>query len=166
MSDRHHSRSRNRSRSRLRQRYRRHRTPEYSTRRSMEAMMSRLRSLEERVVGTRSSEHVLSARQSERVSPVRSSEQPPPSPVRSQVQSPAAPVLPNEPTTVTESREFGVDNESVANNLVQAIRSIGASVSSGQRFYISNFDPSIHNIDVWCEEVDRAKTINKWSDNE
>lgn len=33
-------------------------------------------------------------------------------------------------------------------------------------YYISNFDPSLHDIDSWCEEVERARNINNWDDNE
>lgn len=33
-------------------------------------------------------------------------------------------------------------------------------------YYISNFDPSLHDIDSWCEEVERARDINRWDDNE
>lgn len=35
-----------------------------------------------------------------------------------------------------------------------------------QSYYVSNFDPSIHNIDVWFAEVDRAKAANNWNDSE
>lgn len=33
-------------------------------------------------------------------------------------------------------------------------------------YYISNFDPQIHDFDVWCTEVDRARERNRWADNE
>ncbi|XP_046971049.1 uncharacterized protein LOC124538087 [Vanessa cardui] len=48
--------------------------------------------------------------------------------------------------------------------IVDAFRSINTLVNHS--FYISNFDPSVHDIDVWCGEVDRAIAINKWNDNE
>ncbi|CAG9135605.1 unnamed protein product [Plutella xylostella] len=56
---------------------------------------------------------------------------------------------------------------SVADRIATAIQStICNSVRSNQHFYISNFDPSLHDIEVWCNEVDQAKVINGWSDNE
>lgn len=54
----------------------------------------------------------------------------------------------------------------VADRLINAIRSINTTVRSNQAYFISNFDPSVHDIDTWCEEVDRAKVSNGWSDNE
>lgn len=47
-----------------------------------------------------------------------------------------------------------------------ALRSINTVVRSNQPYYVSNFDPSLHNFDVWCQEVDRAKNVNNWNDNE
>lgn len=35
-----------------------------------------------------------------------------------------------------------------------------------QHYFVSNFDPSINNIEAWCEEVDRARDANGWSDHE
>lgn len=50
--------------------------------------------------------------------------------------------------------------------IIDAIRSINTTVRSNQSYYISNFDPCINDIDTWCEEVDRAKVLNNWNDNE
>lgn len=33
-------------------------------------------------------------------------------------------------------------------------------------YYISSFDPQLHDFDVWCAEVDRARVTNRWADNE
>lgn len=60
------------------------------------------------------------------------------------------------------SLDLGVN---ATDKIVDAIRSINTTVRS-QNFYISNFDPTLHDIQVWCEEVDRAKVINNWTDNE
>lgn len=38
--------------------------------------------------------------------------------------------------------------------LDKAIKSLGAA--RNQNDFVSNFDPSINDIDAWCEEVDRA----------
>lgn len=54
----------------------------------------------------------------------------------------------------------------VTNGLINAIRSINTMVRSNQPYFISNFDPSVNDINIWCEEVDRAKVLNNWSDNE
>ncbi|CAG9137944.1 unnamed protein product [Plutella xylostella] len=48
--------------------------------------------------------------------------------------------------------------------IVEALKSFSSSRS--QNYFVSNFDPSIHNIDVWCEEVDRARIANNWQDSE
>lgn len=52
----------------------------------------------------------------------------------------------------------------LANALMQAIKTMQPSRS--QHYYVSNFDPSINNIEAWCEEVDRAKEVNGWNDHE
>lgn len=49
--------------------------------------------------------------------------------------------------------------------IVDAISSINTKVRFNQYFYISNFDLNLHNIKVWCEELDRAKSLNNWSDH-
>lgn len=54
----------------------------------------------------------------------------------------------------------------VTDRLIEAIRSINTTVRSNQPYFISNFDPSVNDINIWCEEVDRAKVLNNWSDNE
>lgn len=33
-------------------------------------------------------------------------------------------------------------------------------------YYVSSFDPSVHNFDVWCAEVDRGRIANRWGDRE
>lgn len=50
--------------------------------------------------------------------------------------------------------------------IVDAIRWIDTVIRPSQQYYISNFDPNLHNIEDLCEEVDRAKTPNNWSDYE
>lgn len=52
-----------------------------------------------------------------------------------------------------------------ADALVNALRSINNSVRSNQLYYISNFDPNLHDIEVWCKEVDKAKVTSNWNDN-
>lgn len=57
-------------------------------------------------------------------------------------------------------------NAGATDRIIEAIRSINTTVRSNQSYYISNFDPSVNDIDSWCEEVDRAKVLNYWNDNE
>ncbi|XP_026327446.1 uncharacterized protein LOC113235768 [Hyposmocoma kahamanoa] len=62
------------------------------------------------------------------------------------------------------SRESIPNSEDTTGRIVEVISSL-VKVRS-QNYFISNFDPKVHNIDVWCEEVDRAKETNGWDDNE
>ncbi|XP_072934810.1 uncharacterized protein [Epargyreus clarus] len=48
--------------------------------------------------------------------------------------------------------------------LAEAIKSL--TQGSNQHYFVSSFDPSINDIDVWCEEVERAKKANNWHDSE
>lgn len=44
---------------------------------------------------------------------------------------------------------------------IQSLRTV-----SSHNYYISNFDPSIHDVDTWFAEVNRAKLVNRWDDYE
>lgn len=57
-----------------------------------------------------------------------------------------------------------ISTPSAAQTIVDAIQAINPIRS--HNYYISNFDPSIHDIDAWCEEVDRAQLTNRWNDKE
>lgn len=48
--------------------------------------------------------------------------------------------------------------------LAEAIKSLNPSRS--RNYFVSNFDPALHDIDVWCAEVERAKLANNWHDSE
>lgn len=50
--------------------------------------------------------------------------------------------------------------------IVDAIRSINTTSSLKPNCYISSFDPNLHNIDDWCVEVERAKSLYNWDDYE
>lgn len=52
----------------------------------------------------------------------------------------------------------------VADRIVGALSSL-IQVRS-KHYYISMFDPSLHDFDVWCAEVDRARDLNHWDDQE
>lgn len=47
--------------------------------------------------------------------------------------------------------------------LAEAIKSLKPSHS---QYYVSNFDPTLHDIKSWCEEVERARDLNAWGDRE
>lgn len=55
-------------------------------------------------------------------------------------------------------------SDSSVNVLAEAIKSLQTIKS--RDYYVSNFDPTLHDIDLWCSEVDRAMTTNHWSDQE
>ncbi|KAH9633914.1 hypothetical protein HF086_009727 [Spodoptera exigua] len=49
----------------------------------------------------------------------------------------------------------------------QIVSAINSLKYGGTRdFYVSNFDPNIHDVDAWFDEVDRAQILNKWNDAE
>lgn len=64
----------------------------------------------------------------------------------------------------TESAIPPSEASTLAHALIQAIKTLQPTRS--QHYYVSNFDPTINNIEAWCEEVDRAKDANGWSDHE
>lgn len=63
----------------------------------------------------------------------------------------------------TNNHDARVVSES-ARILAEAIRSVNSDRT--QKYFVSNFDPTIHDIDVWCEEVERARSSNNWGDSE
>uniref|UniRef100_A0A1E1WCE6 CCHC-type domain-containing protein n=1 Tax=Pectinophora gossypiella TaxID=13191 RepID=A0A1E1WCE6_PECGO len=62
----------------------------------------------------------------------------------------ATPVIPSTSSTSTQE-------------LVDAIKSLRSTRTD---YYVSNFDPSTHDIESWCQEVERAKLTNNWNDYE
>uniref|UniRef100_A0A2H1WBQ7 SFRICE_019665 n=1 Tax=Spodoptera frugiperda TaxID=7108 RepID=A0A2H1WBQ7_SPOFR len=58
----------------------------------------------------------------------------------------------------------GSEAVSTVTMLAEALRSLQPTRS--HNYYVSNFDPNIHDIDAWCEEVDRAAIANAWRDHE
>lgn len=78
---------------------------------------------------------------------------------------PPQPAVPESNTSIV-----GESLTSTATSLDATDRLIGALSAltkvRSNHYYISNFDPSIHDIDSWCEEVERARDINRWDDNE
>lgn len=58
----------------------------------------------------------------------------------------------------------GGSSRDATDRIVGALTSL-FKVRSNQ-YYISSFDPSIHDFDVWCAEVDVGRDINHWDDRE
>ncbi|XP_075990109.1 uncharacterized protein LOC142985747 [Anticarsia gemmatalis] len=57
-----------------------------------------------------------------------------------------------------------IDTLAVGKTLADFITSVIPNKS--HKYFVSNFDPAINDIEVWCEEVERAKTTNGWGDSE
>nr|XP_026499896.1 uncharacterized protein LOC113403527 [Vanessa tameamea] len=68
------------------------------------------------------------------------------------------------PQPSIESGPTCSEASTLAQALMQAIKTIQPAKS--QHYYVSNFDPSVNNIETWCEEVDRAREANGWNDHE
>ncbi|XP_073961495.1 uncharacterized protein [Choristoneura fumiferana] len=68
------------------------------------------------------------------------------------------------PEPLSESGVACSEASTFAQALMQAIKTMHPVKS--QHYYVSNFDPSINNIEAWCEEVDRARVSNGWNDHE
>lgn len=79
----------------------------------------------------------------------------PPRPVRDH--TPPLPIVTN---TATAPVENSCDTTS---KIVSALTSL---VTKSGHYYISNFDPKVHDFDVWCAEVDKGRDINHWDDRE
>lgn len=78
--------------------------------------------------------------------------------------TPGTPPLQVENHDSTRSTVPVSEASTFAHALIQAIKTIQPVKS--QSYFVSNFDPSINNIDAWCEEVDRARDANGWNDHE
>lgn len=48
----------------------------------------------------------------------------------------------------------------------QNIVDVLSNIITPRNYYVSNFDPVLHDINAWFEEVDRARLINRWDDME
>ncbi|CAG9136407.1 unnamed protein product [Plutella xylostella] len=54
--------------------------------------------------------------------------------------------------------------DDVTDRIIGALSALSQVRSN--HFYVSNFDPDVHDFDVWCSEIDRARILNRWDDNE
>ncbi|XP_073958125.1 uncharacterized protein [Choristoneura fumiferana] len=92
------------------------------------------------------------------------------------LQAPQAPAVPEMALATTVQRggsvastpepEAAVQTTStdVTERLIDALKSINSVRSN--HYYVSDFDPSIHDAYAWCDEVDRARLQNRWDDKE
>lgn len=74
------------------------------------------------------------------------------------------------PASTAPTQEFAAtplptesDAKSVAERFLDAMMSF--PVRSNQ-YFVSDFDPSVHDVDTWCDEVDKARSLNRWEDGE
>lgn len=74
-------------------------------------------------------------------------------------QTPPQPVAPNETNSFSCESSAGATDK-----LVGALTSL-LQAKTGH-YYISSFDPDLHDFDAWCAEVDRGRELNRWSDHE
>lgn len=71
-------------------------------------------------------------------------------------------ITPPLPQVEVNSEASGSDPTTI--RILDAIGSINSVRST--HIYISNFDPSVHNFEVWCNEVDHIRALYKWDDRE
>lgn len=57
-----------------------------------------------------------------------------------------------------------LSNERATGQIVEAIHSLRSV--SGHNYFISSFDPNLHDVEAWFKEVDKAKIANRWDDYE
>ncbi|KAF9800927.1 hypothetical protein SFRURICE_010475 [Spodoptera frugiperda] len=63
------------------------------------------------------------------------------------------------------SQRCNSDVPSAADTLADALNAVINRVKP-HNYYVSNFDPAVHNFETWCNEVERAKLTNNWGDSE
>lgn len=68
------------------------------------------------------------------------------------------------PRPAGHSTPQNVAAPSTTQTLTEILNTLKTTKTHG--YYVSNFDPAIHDIEVWCEEVERARISNHWSDYE
>lgn len=68
------------------------------------------------------------------------------------------------PPAATRNPGESVPNMNTTDKIVSALSALVQAKPT--HYYISNFDPNIHDFDVWCAEVDRGRELNGWDDRE
>lgn len=84
---------------------------------------------------------------------------------------PSTPSTPITTSTTASAAAAGVEASADASRETNAADRIVDALSSmiqvrSKHYYISNFDPSVHDFDVWCAEVDQGRELNHWDDRE
>lgn len=74
-------------------------------------------------------------------------------------QTPPLPVASGETNFISSEPSSGATDK-----LVGALTSLLQARPS--HYYISSFDPNVHDFDAWCAEVDRGRELNRWADHE
>ncbi|CAK1599244.1 unnamed protein product [Parnassius mnemosyne] len=84
---------------------------------------------------------------------------PPRAPVPSRVGTP--------PLTPHTGNVGSTQSEDVVTNAVERLlTAIGSTQVRSNRYFVSDFDPNVHDFDTWCDEVERARISNHWDDRE
>lgn len=140
---------------------RRDRTPSPGLGKQLQAILNRLNALED----SRSSVSAVDARTGT----------PPAGPASGRAASaspPSAPLVvpacvdsraPSTAASTTTHSDAGMILNEVTEKLVSAINTIPVR---SNHIYISNFDPTLHDFIVWCDEVDHVRKLNRWDDRE
>lgn len=124
---------------------------------TMDAILNRLATLEQRA-RTPDSEATVSARgasaEPDHVGAPPAAAVPGP--------STAAASVPPDDSVAGGSQSSGTTD--ITERLIDALKAVHP-VRSNQ-YYVSDFDPSIHDAYAWCDEVDRARSRNQWDEKE
>jgi hypothetical protein len=126
------------SRKRRRRRYNSNRDRSESGRQALDAILGRLNAIEDKLSIS------LPIAQSR---PARECQTPP-------------------PVTAGKADITGESNSdfNTSSNIMSVLTSLMQAKPS--HYYISNFDPSVHDFDVWCAEVNCGRELNRWDDRE
>ncbi|XP_046959634.1 uncharacterized protein LOC124529771 [Vanessa cardui] len=131
---------------------------------SMEEILTRLRALEEQSRASVETQASGSAGTSRAVAlqsaaPAAASTPGAPTPPRGHVVTPP-------PTPQTSQTGLSQSEDVVTNAAERLLTAISCAQVRSNRYFVSDFDPSVHDFDTWCDEVERARILNQWGDKE
>lgn len=71
------------------------------------------------------------------------------------------------PSTSRTSNVGLTQSEDVVTNAAERLLTpISCAQVRSNRYFVSDFDPSVHDFDTWCDEVEKARISNCWDDRE
>lgn len=68
------------------------------------------------------------------------------------------------PPNRTSTPQPSNDAPSATQSMVDLLAALNRAKPTN--YYVSNFDPAVNNFEVWCDEVERARSLNHWEDLE